>query len=781
MKVQKWLWILLALLVVASGVLAYAAVNLNSYLAANRELIAQRAALAVGRPVRFDRLELSVGRGLGIAVHDLAIGEDPDFGTGDFLTARSGFVQIRILPALFGRYEVARVALESPTISLVRTARGTNLEAMNAGKEDTGDASTAKRSAVAIALLDINDGTVRYVDRTSKPAREIIATQVTFDASDLSFGDALRFELSAAMLGADAPNLSASGAVGPFDPRDVAATPLDVILQLDNVDGKSLLAALPGRSDLRVEGPTTATLELGGTIAASTLNFTVNPSRARVVYGSVFDKPSDTELTVAGHLARGSDDTWLADAIDIETSSSTLTIRGNLGRVATATQYSASLNGTGLAIGDWASMLPALRDAGVQGRADVALEIAKPKNASLPTIDGRIGMDGVEARFADGPAAVSHLSGVLSFEGRSVALVPTDLRIGGASARLEARVEDVFAPVVSFKLSAPSLPLSALSREEVEDSIDGLEASGRLSLTGQTPELDAQARANTAVIRRLPISNVRATIAGRGGNIRIDPLTFHTCGGSVRGELARTTGNKPAQPPRVAMELSVGGLNLDELAAAFIGARGDAPASGILSFDLSAAGIGNDWPSLLEALGGSGRFDIANGAIHGVNVPEAALERLTGLPGLSALLPSRLRTDFPFLFGQEETRFDSLNANFQIASGRLKTNNLVVKSRDYSIDAAGTLGFDLGVDLSATLTASQELSNRLIDEVATTRLLANHEGRVAVPFRLVGGLPAVKVEPEWSVLTGLLRRGLVETLSDKLLGGGKQKPPASLP
>jgi uncharacterized protein YhdP len=339
----------------------------------------------------------------------------------------------------------------------------------------------------------------------------------------------------------------------------------------------------------------------------------------------------------------------------------------------------------------------------------------------------------------------------------------------------------VFAPVVSFRLSAPSLPLSVLLQAEVEDSIEQLDSSGRLSLTGQAPTLDVQVRANTGVIRGLPLSNMRATIAGRGGDIRIDPLTFDTCSGSFRGELARTLGKTPAQSPRIAMELSVDGVNLAELASAAIGARGGAPASGALSFDVVAAGVGNDWPSLQKALEGSGRFDITNGAIRGVNVPEAALERLTGLPGLSALLPPRLRTDFPVLFDQKDTRFDSMNANFRIANGHLETNNLAVKSQDYSIDAAGTLGFDLGVELSATLTASQALSNRLIGEVATTRLLTNREGRVAVPFRLAGGLPAVKVEPEWSVLTGLLRRGLVETLSDKLLGGGKQKPPASLP
>ena len=112
---------MLAIVLVACGAIGYVAVNLGSYLTANRDIIAERVSRTLGRPVRFDRLELSVGRGLGIAVRDLAIAEDPRFGDGDFVTARGAFVQIRILPALFGRYEVARVSLESPAISLVKT------------------------------------------------------------------------------------------------------------------------------------------------------------------------------------------------------------------------------------------------------------------------------------------------------------------------------------------------------------------------------------------------------------------------------------------------------------------------------------------------------------------------------------------------------------------------------------------------------------------------------------------------------------------------------------
>jgi len=781
MKLPNWSWLALAIFLTAAGVLAYAAINLNSFLTANRDMIEQRASLALGRPVRFDRLELSIGRGLGIAVHELAIGDDPRFGTGELLTAHRGFVQVRVLPALFGRYEVARVSLESPTISVVQTAQGTNLGSASVDNPPSEGVATAQSRAIAVALLDIDDGTLRYVDRTTKPAREILATHVGFHASDLSFGDALRFELSAAVLGAPDTNLSASGAVGPVDLSDVGATPLDAVMQLENVDGSALLRAFPALGELRIDGPTTANLDFGGTVAAWTLNFTINPTRAHVTYGAVFDKPHDRELTISGRLEQRGEDQVLADAVEITTSASVLTIRGAVRPVAPAMGYAIALGGTGVSVGDWASIFPALRDAGIQGHADIALEITKTATSQLPTIDGRIGMDGIEAHLANGLTAVSHLSGVLTFKGRALTLAPTDLRVGGAAARLGARIEDVFSPTVTFELSAPDLPLSALLQDATEDTIEALDASGRVVLTGKAPALDAEVRASSARIYGAPLANVRANIVGRDGNLRVEPLTFDTCGGTLRGSVARATPADPAQAPRLAVDLNAARLRLVDLAEALRGPRGGAPANGTLSFELVAAGAGENWASMQQAMDGRGRFDIADGAILGVNVPEAALERLTGLPGLSSLLPRGLRADFPMLFGQKDTPFDSLGASFRIAGGRLETKDLAAKSRDFTIDAKGAVTLDLNVDLSATLTTSQTLSDRLVREVAAVKLLANREGRIAIPLRLDGALAGVKVEPDMPTLTQRLRRGLVDTLSEKLLGGSKQKQNPTLP
>lgn len=781
MKLPKWVWPILAIVAISCAVVAYVAVNLGAYLTANRDAIADRVSHALGRSVRFDRLDLSVGRGLGIAVGDLAVGEDPRFGDGDFLTARSAFVQIRILPALFGRYEVARVSLESPEISLVKTADGMSLETLSAGKDEGGDGSTAERRAIAVALLDIEDATVRYVDRTRKPVHEIAVTRLDFEASDLSFGDAVRFELSAAGFGATSPNITASGAVGPIDPADVAATPLDVIFHLDDVDGGALQALVPATTEIRLEGPITAHLEIGGTVTAWTLNFSFHPRASHLAYGNVIDKPRNVELSVTGHLERRADDTIVAEDVEIVTASSKLTLGGTVTPSERTPAYALTLNGAGVSLADIASLSPAARGMSVKGHADVALGVTKSAAAGAPSIDGRIGFDAVGARLAEATADISQLSGLVSFQGKSAMLEPSDLRVGGAPARLSARLDDVFAPVVAFEFSAPSLPLAVVMANAGDDALRELGASGRLSLRTRTPTLDADVRAASATVRGLTMTNLRGKIVHSDGSSRIDPLAFDTCGGTFRGSLRRATDQEKSRPARIELQGHAARLDIGQLAAALVGAGSGAPASGTLAFELAATGTGEDWPSLQETLDGRGRFDIADGAILGTNIPEAALERITGVPGLSALLPPRLRADFPALFGQKDTRFDALAASFLVANGRLQTQDLAAKSPDFSIDGGGAIGLDLDLDVSATLTASPKLSNRLIGEVAAIKLLTNREGNVAVPFRLAGTLPGVKPQPDMSALAARLQRGLVGALGEKLLGGQREGQPDAAP
>jgi uncharacterized protein involved in outer membrane biogenesis len=201
---RKWVLAALALLVLAVGVLALAAANLNSALNANRDWIAKQVEAALGRSVTFDAVELSLRGGLGARVSDLRIGDDPAYSREDFLRAREVRVSVRILPALRGRFEVSRVVVASPGVALIRTQRGLNAASLGAGKSGGGahgaeETSGGGGSGLLLALVELEDGELRYLDRTTRPPRELLVSGLDLTASDVAAGAPIAFRLEATL------------------------------------------------------------------------------------------------------------------------------------------------------------------------------------------------------------------------------------------------------------------------------------------------------------------------------------------------------------------------------------------------------------------------------------------------------------------------------------------------------------------------------------------------------------------------------------------------------
>src|SRR5437762_1098565 len=68
-------------------------------------LIATNASQALGRPVKFRSMSISVLPLPAVALHGLEIADDPQFGTEPFLKLETGKVRLKLLPLLTGRVE----------------------------------------------------------------------------------------------------------------------------------------------------------------------------------------------------------------------------------------------------------------------------------------------------------------------------------------------------------------------------------------------------------------------------------------------------------------------------------------------------------------------------------------------------------------------------------------------------------------------------------------------------------------------------------------------------
>jgi hypothetical protein len=161
-----------------------------------------------------------------------------------------------------------------------------------------------------------------------------------------------------------------------------------------------------------------------------------------------------------------------------------------------------------------------------------------------------------------------------------------------------------------------------------------------------------------------------------------------------------------------------------------------------------------------------------------VNVTESVLGGLTGIAGLSTLVSPGLRAKYPGIFATGDTRFDRLASTIAIGDRRLTSTDLTVAARDYTITGKGFVSFDRQADFALALVASSALSGDLTTAVKEARFLADGDGRIAVPFRLVGTLPQLRVVPDADFVTRTLSRALAERGLDALVGTLTGKPPA---
>src|SRR5262245_60238696 len=190
---RRWLIALAAVAVVLAIGLGLAVHSLDAFVEANRDAIARQAADALGRKVQFSEVGISLRRGLALRVAGLRVADDPAFSSEPFLSADSLEVRVAVLPALRGRVEIERVVLRRPSITVIQTAQGLSTASLGRGAAPSGGAAPGAAPAsapggLAVALVDIEGGTLRYLDRTARPPLEIAVHDLDFRASEPTGG-----------------------------------------------------------------------------------------------------------------------------------------------------------------------------------------------------------------------------------------------------------------------------------------------------------------------------------------------------------------------------------------------------------------------------------------------------------------------------------------------------------------------------------------------------------------------------------------------------------------
>jgi AsmA protein len=229
---HKWK---IAAVVVGAFVLLVAAiplfVNINTF----KPIIENQLTAVLGRQVKLGDLGLSVLSGT-VDAHDLAVADDPQFGSEPFITATVFHIGVQMRPLVFHRQIlIDSLEIEAPQIHLVHAANGAwNFSTL--GRNATSQTRAQKQQGIPDFTVDsfrIKDGHAKLENLPAVGAPQII-DQVDLTVQNFALTKQFPFTLSALLPGQATLNMN--GKAGPINSHDAAKTTFDTQLALHHFD-----------------------------------------------------------------------------------------------------------------------------------------------------------------------------------------------------------------------------------------------------------------------------------------------------------------------------------------------------------------------------------------------------------------------------------------------------------------------------------------------------------------------------------------------------------------
>ncbi len=191
---------------------------------------------------------------------------------------------------------------------------------------------------------------------------------------------------------------------------------------------------------------------------------------------------------------------------------------------------------------------------------------------------------------------------------------------------------------------------------------------------------------------------------------------------------------------------------------------------GRLGGTLEVRFAGRERPQILRSARGQGQLSLVEGRLSEVNLSRE-LGTVAQLSGLR--------------FQKGETPIEDLTANFEIADGWLRTEELTLNTPDLTLVASGGLSLDDQMDLEGTAVfspeASQRLAGRGVIGALAGNFLTDEQGRVVIPFVVGGSFRELQFRPDLGRLGKMKLRkqgdqpgGPLRDLLDRVI---KRKPP----
>ncbi len=798
-------------------------VDLNKY----KGTILAQVKNHINRPVDFKSISLTILSGVGAEIKGLRIADDPAFSKTDFVTLNRVKVKLAVMPLLQKKIKVREVVLDSPVISVVRNSSGVmNFKTLLVPKPEE-KPKVPKPGGLAALLVSnakIRNGQFTFRDDKNRPGQQPFAVNdIDLDAKDISVSKPVSFTLKAAVMSPRGQNLELEGTVGPMpEGGKIADTLVDLNLKLDKLPLAALPVKLPVRTgilavDFRAKGKLNE--KVASSLKADFTDLTLKTSKTA------------PEAKVAGLSGSVSSDfslEYLKEILLIQNGVFELNkekgaFSGTVTGIKTKPSWDIKVKSDRFTPAAVLGQLPGAVPAGLKmsGPIGFSLSTSGTKEAfKLDTAADMRAMQMVFGKFLDKPANVPmSLTSAIQKEKDITRITGLDVVLGPITAKGSGLVQKV-REKSQFSIGLQSNPVPLQTAQTVIPMLRNFKPNGNVTVKttvvggGGPLAINIQATSDnlnmllsskpggkmisgpmTAVMSGLNL-NVDAVKQGKAvsangtmkaargtminipfkslagafsyGNDRFQLSSFNidALKGSIKGSASYNLKTKAwSSAPSFS---NIEAANILDILNNFRGVF-----SGTISGDLKAGGVAGQ--PALNNLASQGSFTIRQGEWKNFDLAGTALNALTGIQGLPAVLGLS-----PSAQQYQNTRFDNLSTSMNLAHKviNVDTMNLVNISsgRQSDIDARlkGTISMETNqLSLKGQILLPKSSSQRLAGKQEAFAAVMDEQKRIVLPLTITGSLK----KPIPTVDSRALRDAFARYYSGKLLEKGLKKLP----
>lgn len=790
-------WIITGVVVLALGGVAVAALlNLNALIARNRDFLIGQAQQALGRKVSVGAIEATLFTGIGVRLKDFTMADDPAYSAGEFVRAKDLQVSLKFWPLLRKEFQVKSMVLHEPVIQIIRDANGEfNFSTIGkkpkepkpaADKEpkEAKPETTKDPSAFLISLVNISDGDIHYLDK--KDGSDLRVTQIDLEVEDFAYDEPFSIKLAAAVF-AEKQNVKLKTRVGPIGTgADFTQVPLNGELELDPLDMSQLNKALPRLKkslpkEFGLSGVfSVKSLKFNGKLKDLGLNGSIDGTRGGLSYGNTFQKAAGIPLTLSTEAQYAGNKIALRKT-QLTLYNLKLAASGDV-QLGDATVLNLSLDSEPAALDGWDKIFPAVERYRLTGNMEVKATVrGKVGQGAAPEIRGTLALKGASAKPPDFPKPIENLDTTISFNGQRADVKDMTLTLGKARIRLAAAI-DQFSPLtLSYKMSTPEIwPAdyhAELSEDRKADVIRNLQSEGRFTMASGNMVYDGRLVSGDGKLYNVAYKGLDASLALADKVAHIKSLKVNALSGAL--QIAGDYSFKDPTP-RFSMAAKAQGIDVKDLYSA-LDAKAEHDIRGRLNTDVKLSGSGKTWDEIKPNLRGQGDGEVVQGALLNVNIAEATIGGITGMPGLTNMFSPALKKKYPETFASKDTEFKELKTTFDVADGKINIKDLRMAAAEFTGDGKGWVDFTRRVDMRSIMRFSQRLSADMAQSTREIKYLLNNQGELEVPIALTGKMPNVKPKPDTKYLAQMAQRGFarkgLDELQDRFLGGKRSSAP----